>query len=293
MTILAVPKWVESRRWSVLAVLTAFTIPFLTRLPYTLDLYNPDMGGYLMASFLALMFLVAEAVSAMASMERPAYHRLTSVLAISMTVALVGWRAPLEFAQDTSADQYARDVLAEVPLNGTLVLSDYSTVFGVWWLRTFEGARPDVAVIFRGQRHLPWFAERLETMHPIAASKLANFPDAFAQSSTRWEPGIRFDRLGRIGQRLRPVGLTYALDAPWPSVTTMEYAFGVFDSAQFSGLRFQALLQALMAEHAIRLGAPASILQWHLRRLVKIAPNDPWTHRLQSTIGEGQPITHP
>ena len=46
-----------------------------------------------------------------------------------------------------------RAMLEEVPPGGALVVSDYATIFGAWLLRAAEGARPDVALVFRGQMH--------------------------------------------------------------------------------------------------------------------------------------------
>ena len=280
VVVLAVPTWVSGRKWGVLGVGAAILIPFASRAPYGVDLHNPDLGGYVASSFLGLCFLAAWASASMPERVK----RMSALVLMTASISFVLLRSPLHARSDRSAERYARSVLNEVPIDGTLIISDYSTQFGLWSLRALEGARPDVALVFRGQVHVDWYARRLVRSHPRAADRLPGFPQSFASLATRWEPGVKMEQLGPLALALRPVGLTLALGVDWPSVSSQQSRFTALQSAGLSGRRFEALQHTFMIEHILALKGPRPLAQWHLSRLKTLAPHDPWTIALSRSV---------
>jgi hypothetical protein len=268
---------VRARRWTALAALAALALPFFTRLIYPLDLLNPDTGGYVAGGLCAGVALVWIAT---ATLPRRLAWTFVPLLALAAPRFDPGHRRTSRTAEAT-----AREMLREVPAGGTMVYSNYAAWFTGEYLRAAEGARPDVALVFRGQVGRDWFRERLATQRPDVAARLVDFPTGFGGPEVRFEPGIEAEQLGALASRLRPVGLTMAVDAPWASVPASAAAFApVFDAAP-AGLDLDARrdLAFLHLEHAemllrgpdVAAPAPRALVGWHLDRASALAPGDP------------------
>ncbi len=260
--LVAVPRWVRERRFLALALLAALCIPFASRVLYTVDRFNPDLGGYVVG---ALFAWTAMLLLALERWPRPAAVALGLLFALSLGRIDPGARRGTR-----TAERFARALLDEVPPGGALVVSDFNSAFLGWWLRAFEGSRPDVGVIFRGQVRRPWVGERLATQRPDLAAGLARFPLGYDGPDVRFEPGLRMDTLGEVERRLRPVGLTLAVDAEPGPVPRAPVEPGI------DARRAWGFLHLVHAEHLLRLeGDWRNRVRAHLREADRLSPNDP------------------
>lgn len=173
-----------------------------TKLLYPFDPLNPDLGGYLATALCALVALAWIGLAA-ADSRWP--------IGALVAVALLAWRAPFfdpgQRQNSRIAEQWSRALLADVPPDGTVVLSDYSSHFLIWGQFALEGARPDVLAVFRGQIAQPWYRARLQRRRP-----------GFAQidPTARVEPGVRPEQLGPLRARLGSAGVLLAPDVDMP-----------------------------------------------------------------------------
>ena len=267
---------VRGRRYRALAVAIAVVLPFASRAPYPVDVLNPDLGGYLASAFVAIMALVCVALDALPAVARV---HLTRVLPIILALCVLRFDA--EGRTDArSAESYGRALLAEVPIDGTLVYSDYGSTFQGWALRAAEGSRPDVALVFRGQIRQPWLADRLRRSHPAVADRLPAFPATFDGPDVRYEPGVKLARLGPVAQRLRPVGLTLSTTPPRGLDAVTPHFEGVAGYADADGRRYAAFVFAQHLAHLRAIGAPSRWIDWFGGRLVALAPTDSLVRKL-------------
>ena len=273
----AVVPLVRQRRYVAGAVAGAVILPFASRAPYPVDILNPDLGGYLAGALVALMGLACVALDAL-----PAVARGHLVRALPIICVLCCVRFDAQGRVDArGAEAYGRALLEETPTDGTLVLSDYGSAFQTWALRAVEGARPDVALVFRGQAHQPWHQRRLARSHPDVATRLPAFPSGFEGPEVRYEPGVEFRTLGALRGRLRPVGLTLAASDTWPPRSEVEAALSLVDGfSDRDGRRYAAFIYAQQLAHLLEINAPPDWLQWYRARLSALAPGDPVTEAL-------------
>lgn len=265
---------------AALAVLIAAASPVI----HPLDPANPDLGGYLAGALLAGVALVLMAVDAL-----PARARLWAAAAFpaALLLAAPGFD-PGDRRGSRSAERVARARLAEVPPDGVLVSSDYATAFQTWSLRALQGARPDVAPVFRGRVEADWHRRRLAEAHPAVAAALPVFPRGFDGPAVRFEPGVEMHRLGPLGARLRPVGLTLAVGQGWPSIAALAEALGPLgDVSDRDAHRQAAFALAQHAAHALRAGAPAPLVGWLLDRAEALAPGDALLAELRHAAAGG------
>ncbi len=277
MIAFAVPAWVRERRGVVLTVFIAAGLPFILRLGNEVDLSNPDLGGYLACGLLAMAGLTALAYEDLSERYSKVLIALL-VVSISIQSALALHR--VDPSGDRSSERYVRALLAEAPIDGVLITSDYSTTFTAWALRAFEGARPDLGLLYRGQVHQEWHRKRAASALPRLGARLKSYPASFMAQDVRWELGVKLDSLGALRSRLVPVGLSLAADGALPSADQYAAAFRVFEQAGFAGRRFRALMHVHYVEQLRHIGAPADLIDWHLRALAQVAPDDPVTKTL-------------
>jgi len=271
----AVPM-VRERRHVALAVALAVVLPFASRAPYPVDTLNPDLGGYLAGAFVALMGLACVALDAL-----PRVARVHLVRVLPILLALCVLRFDAGGRVDTrSAEVYGRALLAEVPPDGVLVYSDYGSTFQGWSLRAAEGARPNVALVFRGQVGQPWQAARLARSHPAVARRLSAFPEGFSGPENRYEPGVNFASLGALASRLGPQGFTLSTAPPRP-LSAVKARLSLVDRfVDIDGRRYAAFIYAQHLAHLSSIGAPDSWLDWFTGRLATLAPGDPLVEAL-------------
>ncbi|MCA9538199.1 MAG: hypothetical protein KC620_04895, partial [Myxococcales bacterium] len=85
--------------------------------------------------------------------------------------------------------------------------------------------------------------------------------------------------------RLRPVGLTLAIDAPWPTPAALDAAFlPLADPPDFDARRSAGFVHAGHAEHLLRLHAPSALIAWHLNQAERFAPGDPWLAEIRAAL---------
>ncbi len=279
------PRLVRERRWMALGALAVVALAFATRVVFPLDLLNPDLGGYVLSGLLGG---VALAVAAADAAWRPAAWIFVPLL------AFVAPRFdPGERMGSRAAEIAARRMLAEVPPGGTIVFADYASWFLGAALRAIEGARPDAALLFRGQIHRDWFRERLSWHRRDAAARAAAFPAGYGAPGDRFEPGVHAEQLAGLASRLRPVGLTLAADGPWPSVSAAAAAFAGLAPEDLDTRRGLAFVHLQHAEHVARALAGGgersaearALLEWHLARADALAPGDPFVADARARAG--------
>lgn len=257
----------------------AFAGVLATKLLYPFDPLNPDVGGYLAPALCALL--------AIAWVGLAAADRRWPVGAALGLLALV-WMAP-GFdpggrQHSRAAEQWGRALLADVPADGVLVASDYASHFLIWGLFALEGARPDAAVVFRGQMDVPWYRERLAMRRPdLRAIPL----------DARYEPGVRPEQLGPVRARLSAAGVTLAVDGG-ASPAAVEAAFagvapppGDLDTRRSMGLvHVQYALHHLSRAPDPRALALARL---HVSAAERYAGPDPMVARLAARLNALDP----
>ncbi len=281
----ALPAWRTRRAPFVGALLMAAGL-FATRFFYVFDPLNPDLSGYFAGALVALLFAAWTALGALVASVRPQATWLAYA-----ALLLLASRGPAfdpgHRAHSRRAEAYGHALLAEVPIGGALITSDYTSTFLAWGLRALEGARPDVAVIFRGQVHRPWFVARLATQAPAWAARLADFPAQVGTPSARFEPGVEADRLGALQPHLAPQGATLGPRTP-PRLATPVAAFAPLDGpgADDDTARTVALHHAEHARHILtfRPAAEADLARWHLDRAQALAGPDPFILALRQRL---------
>ncbi|MBU0550338.1 DUF2723 domain-containing protein [Myxococcota bacterium] len=257
---------VRQRPWQLLGMAVALASIFATKLYYAFDPLNPDVGGYLIAALALLIALTWMAAGATPPRWRPWSHW-------AFPLALL-WLAPGfdpggRMGQ-RGAERVARAFLDDAPPEGVLVFSDFNANFGAWALRAVEGARPDVALIFRGQLNQPWARARLAAEHPAHAARLAS---GQIDARFHFEPGVQMKRLGPLRARLRPAGLCLALGPDRPaSMTRWRWLAGA--APDIDTRRALAFLHAQHALHLQLIHAPPARGQAHLEAASALAPGD-------------------
>ena len=245
----------RARNLYALAALLVWAIAFGSRVIYPFDPLNPDMGGYVMHGFAALLllsFVAADAIADVLPLLRPAPWALAIVLALCAA----------RFAPDSGnnarvPERIGRAVLAEVPIGGTLVTSEYWSTFMQWYLQAAEGLRPDVARVFRAQLGNGWVERRLASAHPDVAARLPNFPRSFDRPDVRIEPGVELERLGRMVMQLRAVGLTFSpRGARWTNPRNLREIDARLLRGQPTAADSRRMLAYFHAQHAVWLLTP-------------------------------------
>ena len=159
----------------------------------TRDLSNPDLGGYLASGFLAMILLAA-----LASAELPPVWRTSgsALFAVAIAAQVTTLDVQNSVQSDRSNEQYVRGLFSEMPVGGVLLVSDYSSMFTAWALRAFEGVRPDIGVVYRGQVEQEWHRRRASVNRPQMKDSLTAYPQAFFKADNRWENGVKLASLG-------------------------------------------------------------------------------------------------
>jgi hypothetical protein len=122
------------------------------------DPANPDAYGYLAA---AVALLAVLAVAPLAALPLAAQRSAAAGLAgLALIAGLLGFPR-VSLARDWDADRVIGGFLDGAPPRATVVTSYFQTVFGVWYLRAVEGARPDLTLIHRHFLPNPGYRDEL------------------------------------------------------------------------------------------------------------------------------------
>lgn len=250
---------------------------FGTRFFATFDPLNPDLGGYWSVPLLALV-----ALAWLGAVELTRHARLLAPATLPLALALVAPSFdPHHRMGARNAERMARAMLDEVPPEGALVYSDYSSNFLGWYLRAIEGARPDVALVFRGQLGREWHRARLATQAPRWAERLPGFPAGFLGPEVRFEPGVAGAHFAAVRPHLGAHGLTFVVGEPPASAAAVRARFAPALASPEADLDTRRSMGFLHAQHAIqhlfRLDLPdaPALARWHLERADLLAPGDP------------------
>ncbi|MGK0359000.1 MAG: hypothetical protein ACI9U2_001296 [Bradymonadia bacterium] len=258
----------------------AFAGVLATKLLYPFDPLNPDLGGYLAPALCALLAMAWVGLAA-ADERWPIGAGLAGLMLL--------WIAPgfdAGHRQDSRvAEQWGRALLADVPPDGVLVASDYASHFLIWGLFALEGARPDAAVVFRGQMDVAWYRARLKRRRP----GFTRIP-----IDARVEPGVRPEQLGPLRARLGPAGVALAHDAA-ASLANVRAGFGRIersDSPDLDSMRSMGLVHVQYAlHHLARAPAPVTqaLVRFHLAEAEAWAGPDPMITRIGARLNALDP----
>ena len=280
---------VRERSGGALAALASVLLVFAAPV---IDPLNPDLGGYLMHGFAALLLLAWLAADACARMLPP---RASPAWAFALVLALCAARFdPGIRAGARLPERIGRALLAEVPVGGTLVISEYTTNFTQWYLQAAEGLRPDVARVFRAQVHSDWLARRLATTHPDAAARLPGFARSFFTAGTRFEPGVEIQGLSEVFARLQPVGLTFGPPGThWPSVAELAAIDRSLVRGEPPAAEGRRMLAYFRVQHATWLlsartpsSAARALAAWDIERAGQLAPGDELVAQLRARLAQ-------
>ena len=264
-------RWVVSRDWIALVILFVILLPLGLRLGNAFDPQNPDMGGYLGMSMVALVALFVYSTSILSPIR-------ANVLILSGCLCILSAANRLDIFEirgDRAAERYAQALLDQMEPDGVLITGDYSTNFTCWSLLSVFSQRPDLSILFRGQINREWLTNRAMQTHPRVEEMLTQSPSRWASSEIGWELGVELNRLGPLQAQLRPTGLTAGIDRAWPSLETHISHFSVFNGASFAGIRFKALLHIHFVMQLMASGGPKALVEWHFGQAALLAAGDP------------------
>ncbi len=244
------------------------------------DIHNPDLMGYLAPGFMIAMLAQSSAVS-----DLPLQMvRLPMIAGIVFCTSMV---LTLQLPDgENSADRYAQQLLAEAPIDGVLLTSNYSSWFWTWYLRGIEGQRPDVRVVFRGRLGESWQTHRLEMNFPDIGKRIRMYPEAFAASDTVWEPGVLLpEHIGQIP--LQPKGLTFSVGTSAEPQSIKARYNSVFRSEHDTDRRQEAFRRYESLRLMKRLVLDQNYLDIHRASLTKLGGADPL---VQALLRSTEPI---
>jgi hypothetical protein len=278
---------IRARSGSALVAIATVLLVFAARV---IDPLNPDLGGYLLHGFAALLLLIWLAADASASTLPVRWAPWAFALVLALCVARFDLRAT---AGARIPERLGRALLAEVPVAGTLVTSEYSTTFMQWYLQVAEGLRPDVARVFRAQLDSPWLVRRLASAHPKVAARVPHFPRSFTHTDVRFEPGVELERLRELVPRLVPSGLTFSVGGRPTTASELDRIDARLLRGEQPAADGRRMLAYFSAQHAVWLLAPRkparpalALAASDLRRAERFAPNDALLAELRRRLAQ-------
>ncbi len=211
------------------------------------DPSNPDAYGYLEAA-VALFAATACALPAAISVRLPGPRARTGSLAAAGLLAAgaakewFGSFAQISLAGQHDADRTFSAWLDRAPSRALVVTSYFQTIFGMFYLRAVEGARPDAELVHRHFLSYPGYRDELLHARPELAPFL----------------GVR-DLLPATAVR-EPLWVEYDLDLPEPLVRRAQ-VIPVAETAEPQARRMAAWQAFLAVHRACRIGAQGEVRQ--------------------------------
>jgi hypothetical protein len=219
------------------------------------DPANPDAYGYLEVAIALLAVLAGVLPAALfARSRRAAQVGGPSLAAATLLAGLLGFPR-VSLADDGHAARTMGGWLGAMPTRAVLITSYFQTVFGVWYLQSVEGARPDVDLVHRHFLPYPGYGDEVRLRSPALAPIL----------------GARDVQPAPLG---RPLVIEYDLDLSpvWLRSSTVVPADP--RTADPQALRFAAWQAYLAVHRACRLGDTAGFVRRlaHARAVIGPSP---------------------
>jgi hypothetical protein len=152
---------------------------------YTVNYAFDDPNYYVNAHF-ALALLVA--VAARAALDKGVLPRLLCALLPLFPLAL-NYRA-VDQSRNFAVEDYARNVLASLDSNATILVGDWEYFYPVAeYLTTVEGLRPDVRILSTSLMKFPWYYAQLERRDPALVAAARPEVEAFLKEADAFFAG--------------------------------------------------------------------------------------------------------
>ena len=251
------------------------------------DVHNPDLMGYLAPGLMLGLLGALIEVDGWSVKGRDIFQILAFSFLVSMLVA------SSSRSERGIAERYARQVLSEAPLDGVLLVSNYSTWFWTWYLRGVEGHRPDLGVVFRGRLEAPWLSTRLKPRYPQVVDRLKGYPSTFLRRDAAWEPGVLLPETTGI-HALVPRGLTFGVgDRLTPNELSASYSKVFRDDADLHNRQQEAFLRYESLRLMHRLNVPQEYQDVHRDALKDAGARDPLIKGLLDRTGSIERVLDP
>ena len=228
------------------------------------------------------------------AMPRLARVRLWPALVLGLFLFLTIWPLwvhwPLcDRSAYTYAEDYARDVLQNLPPQALVLTRDWNMVSPAYYLQQVEGVRPDVVLVDQELLRRTWYLETLERRYPWLAEGSREALAAYRAELVKFEEGRPFEA-AVIQARYQALGnalLEAALQRGRPALLTpdVEYLYG-----QGAGQRYVERLQGRPAPASGGVGESYIWVPQALAfRLVQELPSDlPEETFHQSALQDGR-----
>lgn len=117
----------------------------------------------------------------------------TAALALMAMVGLVVQYPRQNHRDDRLAEQFVRNVFAELPQD-SIVITDYWDFYApTYYLQQVHGLRPDIAIVDKSLLRYPWYLEQLARRHPFLIEKSQDIAEQFASEQRKWVNDEPFD----------------------------------------------------------------------------------------------------
>jgi hypothetical protein len=222
----------------LLAALADATTPALVGF----DPANPDAYGYLEVAIAVFAVLACVLPAALSARTRaPVGLAVGGVLtALALVAGLLAFPR-VSLAGDQDAARTLGRWLGSAPPRAVIVTSYFQTVFGVWYLASVDGARPDCDLVHRHFLAYPGYRDEVVRRRPSLDSMLGAHDVIAAPSAIE----------------NRPLVVEYDLDLPPAFVDSSTVIPDPAPSDEPQARRFAAWQAFLAAHRACRLGDPA------------------------------------
>lgn len=231
------------RSWGPTLALATLLIA-LTKLTYPFSEANPDFSGYMAAAAPGALYLLY--LSALS------LGRWGGVIILSLALTGVISQHPNSRPpQSRGAAQWGRAITSEVPLNGSLWTSFYATHFVSVGLLITEGWRPDLHLIFRGHRRLPWALKRLQSHSRPLTLTTIHETESLILSGARFEVERPIDMTPQLWPRLSLPGSSSSLFTTYlsPQLAQRSWDISVLEEQRLKIYKQLLLSDARLTHH--------------------------------------------
>jgi hypothetical protein len=250
---------------------------------------------------LGALFVVERAEELHARQPMAELATAAVVLVLTVVVAAGSWAA-LDRHDDHGARDFGNDLLASAPQGALLIVAGDAAAFPAQYLRTIEGARPDLSVVQKTYLPADWYVRQLRRRDASVALPFASFGTpaanfrAFLAANATHRPftaGELFDDSTQgafVGeprgllQLVVPIAATLDPDA---SARETDRLFGVYrppDPATVKGRPFEAAVLNDYGLALVRVGREYEAA----KRLAEAKPWYEWALRVVPDLPEAK-----